>query len=348
MTRSAPPAPPAPRRTPPARPSRRDVCGLLVAPAAAAGLAAVGLPARAQSPAWPTRTVRIVAPWNAGSGTDIVTRVVAEKLRVDLGQSVVVENRAGAAGNLGAEFVARQPADGHTLMMTSASFAIAPSLYRSLSFDPVRDFAPVTKLATAPLLVLVRAESSMRTMADLVEAAKRKPDGVTYASFGNGSPSHLIGESINALAGVSMRHVPYNGTQAALDLAAGTVDVAILDALSQTPQVKAGKLRALALNGRNRLPALPDVPTLVESGIPFDTVGWHALFAPAGTPREVVARINAAVNRVVAMPDVQARIHEAGSFPVSPPTTPEQWGEQFAADVRTWAELVRRSGATIS
>jgi len=297
---------------------------------------------------WPNRPIRLIHPWAAGGGGDIVARLIAEKMRVELGQPVLVENRPGAGGNVGAEFAARQPADGYTIMTTAAGFAIAPSLYRTLNYDPVKDFVPVTKMATAPLLVLVRADSPLRTMADLIALAKRDPKGVTFGSFGNGSPSHLIGERINRLAGISMTHVPYTGGGAATDLQGGSLTTAILDALSQTPQVKAGKLRALALNGPNRLPTLPDVPTLTESGIPFDLVGWHAMFAPAGTPAEIVERLNRVVNQIIALPEIRARMFEVALFPVQPATTPQQWGTMFREDVKAWAELVRSSGASIN
>ena len=323
--------------------SRRRLLG-----AAGAAFGAAWLPHGVRADTWPSRLVKIVTPWTAGGGTDLVARIVADKLRNEIGQPVVVENRAGAAGNIGSEFVARQAPDGYTLLMTSASFAIAPAVYRNLSYDALKDFVPITKVATAPLLVLVAANSPFATMADLVEFARRTGKAVTYGSFGNGSPSHLIGESLNKLAGLQMTHVPYTGGGAALDLTSGTLTLAILDALSMTPQVKAGKLRALALNGRHRLPALPDVPTLLECGIPFDAVGWHALFAPAGTPRDVVEKLNRSVNRVIAAPDAQQRIHEAGSFPVIPPTSPQQWGEMFRDDVRLWGDLARQSGATIN
>ena len=242
--------------------------------------------------------------------------------------------------------VARQPADGYTLLTTSGGFAIAPSLFKSLGYDPVKDFVPVTKIAVAPLLVLVRADSPLRSMADLIALAKKDPKAVSYASFGIGSPSHMIGESINRQAGITMAHVPYSGGNATTDLLGGQVTVAILDALSQTPQVKAGKMRALALNGNQRLPALPDVPTLTESGIPFDLVGWHAMFAPAGTPREIVERLNRMVNQIIAQPDVKARLFEMAMFPLQQPTTPEQWGAMFRSDVQAWGELVRSAGIT--
>jgi tripartite-type tricarboxylate transporter receptor subunit TctC len=319
--------------------------GLLMGSGPASAQSAQSAPG---SGAWPQRAIRIIHPWAAGGGGDIVTRVIADRMRLELGVPVLVENRPGAGGNLGAELASRQPPDGYTLMTTAGGFAIAPSLYKNLNYDPVKDFVPVTKIATAPLLVLVRADSPLRSMADLIALAKKDPKGVTFGSFGNGSPSHLIGESINRLAGISMTHVPYTGGGAATDLMGGSLTLAILDAVSQTPQVKAGKLRALALNGNQRLPALPDVPTLIETGIPFDLVGWHAMFAPTGTPREIVERLNQVVNQIIAIPEVKARIFEMGSFPVQPPTTATQWGTMFRQDVQAWGELVRRSGATIN
>lgn len=336
----------------PTSPARRSRLEQLLATAAAVslpGLAATSAgPARAQAAGgWPNRPIRLIHPWAAGGGGDIVSRLLAEKMRVELGQPVLVENRPGAGGNVGAELAARQPADGYSIMTTAAGFAIAPSLFRNLNYDALKDFVPVTKIATAPLLVLVRADSPLRSMADLVAQAKKDPKSLTYGSFGNGSPAHLMGESINRLAGISMTHVPYTGGGAATDLMGGSLSLAILDALSQTPQVKAGKLRALALNGTNRLPSLPDVPTLAETGIAFELVGWHAMFAPAGTPPEVVERLNRVVNQIIAMPDVRARMFEVALFPVQPPTTPAQWGAMFRQDVQAWAELVRSSGATI-
>ena len=330
---------------------RRLLCrlGQAAAVSSASGLLLSTAPtARAQAAAagWPNKPIRLIHPWAAGGGGDIVARLLAEKMHAELGQPVLVENKPGAGGNIGAQLASRQPADGHTIMTTAGGFAIAPSLFRNLGYDPVKDFAPVTKMATAPLLVLVRADSPLRSMADLVALAKRDPKGVSYASFGTGSPSHLIGESINRLAGISMTHVPYSAGNASTDLQGGQVTLAILDALSQTPQVKAGRLRALALNGTQRLPSLPDVPTLTESGIPFDLVGWHGMFAPAGTPREIVDRLNRVVNQIIAAPEVKSRIFDLALFPVQPPTTAEQWGAMFRQDVQSWGELVRSAGIT--
>lgn len=347
-----------PRRSPvqqPARRARRRTLGQLLATAATVVFPGISLlratPAHAQAAAgggWPSRPIRVVVPGAPGGGADIIARMLADKMRVELGQPVVIENRPGAGGNLGAELVARQPPDGYTILSTTGGFAIAPSIYKSLSFDPVKDFIPVTKMATAPLLVLVRADSPLRTVADLIALSKKDPKAVNFGSFGNGSPAHLIGEAINRAAGISMTHVPYTtGAAAATDLLGGLLSMAVLDALSMTPQVKAGRFRALALNGTNRLPTLPGVPTLVESGIPFELVGWHAMFVPAGTPHEIVDRLNRLVNQIVALPELRTRIIEVGSFPVQPPTTAEQWGAQFRDEVQKWAEVVRWSGASI-
>ena len=334
-----------------ARPSRRQALDRLLAAAAAVaapGLALThGASVQAQTGgAWPNKPIRLIHPWAAGGGKDIVGRLLSERMQAELGVQVLVENRPGAGGNIGAQLAARQPADGYTIMTTAGGFAIAPSLFRNLGYDPVKDFVPVTKMASAPLLVLVRADSPLRTMADLVALAKRDPKGVSFASFGVGSPSHLIGESINRTAGIAMTHVPYSAGNAATDLQGGQVTVAILDALSQTPQVKAGRLRALALNGPLRLPSLPDVPTLNESGIPFDLVGWHAMFAPAGTPREIVERLNRVTNQIMALPELRSRLFDLALFPVQPPTTPEQWGAMFRSDVQAWGDLVRSAGVT--
>ena len=334
-----------------ARPSRRQALDRLLAAAAAVaapGLALThGASVQAQTGgAWPNKPLRLIHPWAAGGGGDIVARLLSERMQAELGVQVLVENRPGAGGNIGAQLAARQPADGYTIMTTAGGFAIAPSLFRNLGYHPIKDFVPVTKMASAPLLVLVRADSPLRTMADLVALAKRDPKGVSFASFGVGSPSHLIGESINRTAGITMTHVPYSAGNAATDLQGGQVTVAILDALSQTPQVKAGRLRALALNGPLRLPSLPEVPTLNESGIPFDLVGWHAMFAPAGTPREIVERLNRVTNQIMALPELRSRLFDLALFPVQPPTTPEQWGAMFRSDVQAWGDLVRSAGVT--
>lgn len=336
------PTPSSPSRV--ALPSRRRAIQTLAASAASLALPATW--AQAATGNWPNRPVRLIHPWATGGGGDIVARLLAEKLGAELGQPVVVENRPGAGGNIGAQWAARQPADGYTIMTTAGGFAIAPSVFKGLGYDPVADFIPVTKMAVAPLLVLVRADSPLRSMADLIALAKRDPKAVSYGSFGIGSPSHLIGESINRQAGINMTHVPYSAGNASTDLQGGQLTLAILDALSQAPHVKAGKLRALALNGTQRLPALPEVPTLGEVGLPFELVGWHAMFVPTGTPRDIVERLNTTVNRIIARPDMRARMFDLAMFPVQPPTSAEQWSAMFRKDVQSWGDLVRQAGIT--
>jgi len=333
-----------------ARPSRRQALDRLLA--AAAAVAAPGLAlthaasVQAQTGgAWPNKPIRLIHPWAAGGGGDIVARLLSERMQAELGVQVLVENRPGAGGNIGAQLAARQPADGYTIMTTAGGFAIAPSLFRNLGYDPIKDFVPVTKMASAPLLVLVRADSPLRTMADLVALAKRDPKGVSFASFGVGSPSHLIGESINRTAGITMTHVPYSAGNAATDLQGGQVTVAILDALSQTPQVKAGRLRALALNGPLRLPSLPEVPTLNESGIPFDLVGWHAMFAPAGTPIEIITTLHSAMARATQTEAVSKPLITNGLTPA--PTSPEELDHIMREEIRRWSDVLK-SGVKIT
>ena len=301
-----------------------------------------------QAQDYPNKPIRIFVPFPAGGGTDVVARKLAEHLRQDLGQPVVVENKPGASGNIGADQVARSTPDGYTLLVTAAPFAIAPAMFKSLTFDPVKDFTPVAQLATVPLLLVTRTESPLNSVADIVAASRKAPDSLSYASFGNGSPPHLVGESMKLLTGTRMVHVPYKGGQAALpDILSGQIGFAIMDVVSMTPLVKAGRLKALAITGPQRAPSLPEVPALSQAGVPFDTVGWHAMFGPAGMPATVTDRLNAAVAKAMATPDMRALIVNGGSIPVEPATSAAQWGRQFRSDVETWGKVARDSGATI-
>ena len=304
------------------------------------------------SPGWsqdyPTRPITIVVPFPAGGGSDLMARQLGSRLQPILGQPIVVENKPGAGGNIGAGLVANAKPDGYTLMLTAAPFAIAPSMYRNLPFDPVRDFTPLAQIATVPLLIVTRPDSPIRTIADLIAQARQPGSHLTFASFGNGSPPHLVGESINMIAHVRIEHIPYKGTSTALpDLLGGRIDIAILDAVSMTPFVKSGQVRALAITGPKRAPALPDVPTLFESGVDFRTVGWHGLFGPAKMPAPVVAMVVAAIDRVLADPTMKAFIVANGSIPIEPPLTQSQWAAQFRDDVAVWARVARESGAKV-
>ena len=301
--------------------------------------------ASVQAQGFPTKPVKLIVNYAPGGGTDIMARLLAEAMREDLGQPVIVENRAGAGGALGAAEVARAPADGHTVLVTAAGFLISPAVINSPGYDPVKDFTGIAQIAIVPLLVVTRPDSAATGIQDVIASARRG-DKVSFASFGNATPSHLVRESINHLAKVHMLHVPYKGGMLALpDILSGAVTVGLLDAVSMTPFVKDGRLKALAVTGPRRLPALPTLPTLVEAGIPFDGVGWHAAFAPAGTPPAAVARLHAAFTKALARPDIRARIVNGGSVPVEPALTPEQWTAQARKEVAQWAEVVRISGA---
>lgn len=303
--------------------------------------ATLALPALAQ-PAFPTRQVRLLIAASAGSGGDIVGRLVAEHMREDLGQPVVVDNRPGASGNTGAEAVFRAPADGYTVLLTAGAFAISPSVLRHLPFDAVRDFTGVARLATVPVIVVVRPESPLRSIADLLAAARTRGTALSYGSFGIATPPHLIGERIGLEAGNRMTHVPYRvSAQAFPDILSGALDFAILDAVAMTPHITAGRLHALALNGTQRSLALPDVPTLREAGLPFDAVGWHGAFALAATPTLIVERLNAAFNAATARPRVREAIIAGSSIPEEPPLSAAEWTARFRREVTAWGEVAR-------
>lgn len=286
--------------------------------------------------------IRLVVPFPAGGGTDIVARKLGEGLRQELGRSVIVENRAGASGNIGAASVARSAPDGSTLMLTAAPFALAPAVTKSLSFDPQQDFTPIAKIAVVPLLMVTRADSPVNNVAEFIAQARKA--SLTYATFGNGTPPHLVGESIQALERFEMIHVPYQGGQAALpDILSGRVDVAIMDVVSMTPHIKSGRLKALAITGSQRSPELPDVPTLTQAGVPFDTVGWYGMFAPAQLDPAITERLNEAVAKVMATQDMRQLLINGGSLPVKPAVTAAQWKEEFSQQVRDWGDLARQA-----
>ena len=303
------------------------------------------LPAAAQT--FPTRPVRIVVASPPGGGTDIMARMLAEPLREDLGQPVIVENKGAGNGILGSIETARAAPDGYTVMMIAGALAIAPSVYAKLPFDPLKDLKPIALIAQVPLILVTKNDSPLNSVADLIALAKREGDKVTFASFGNATPSHLVGESMNQLAGLKMTHVPYKGGAAALpDILGGLVTFGILDAVSMTPQVKGGRVKALAVTGPKRFHALPDRPTLVESGIAFDPVGWHAAFAPAAIAPALASRWNAAFVKAATRADIRERIIAGGSVPIDPPLNVEQWTARFRQDVEQWGRVAKAAKVT--
>lgn len=311
--------------------------------AAAAGPAFAQAPAAA--PAWPTKPIRLVVGYAAGGATDVIARLVGGKLGETLGQQVVVDNRAGANSNLGAEAVARSAADGYTLYVFTIANTINASLYEKLGYEPQKDFEPIGLMAKVPNLLVVNPALPIKTVADYVKYAKEQPQGITFASSGSGSSIHLSGEMFKMTGKLNMLHVPYRGSAPAVtDLIGGQVQSMFDNAPSALPHVQGGRLRAIAITSAQRSPMLPDLPTVAESGFPgFDVQSWFGLAAPAGTPRAVVERINVEMNKVLAMPDVRKRLADLGATP--DPGTPEQFRTWIGAEVKRWQGVVKQSGA---
>ena len=303
-------------------------------------------PAMAQS--YPAKPIRMIVPFPAGGATDIVARLIAQKLTEAMGQQVIADNRGGAGGTIGSDIAAKAPADGYNMLVgTSSTHAIAPSLYTKLPYDPVRDFTPVTLLATATILLAVHPSVPAKNVKELVALAKRAPNALSYASSGNGGISHLIGEHFKSVAGIQMLHVPYKGdTPALIDLASGQVSLMFGTAVSFLPYVKQGRLNALAVTNPKRSPVVPNVPTVAESGLPgFEALQWFGVYVPAGTPREIVARLNSEIGKILRMSDIRERFASLGADIAGGSA------EEFAAfqrgEVTKWTKIVKASGAKI-
>ncbi|MEO8203368.1 MAG: tripartite tricarboxylate transporter substrate binding protein [Betaproteobacteria bacterium] len=307
-------------------------------------LAAVLLAASniALAQAWPTKTVKFVMPSPPASSPDRYTRYLAERLSQKWGVPVVVENKPGATAMIGTEYVAKQPADGYTLLSTFTSFVQAPILFPNAPYDPEKDFAPVTQTMLAEVIMEVRADSPYRTLADVVAAAKT--GNLSYGSFGNGSSFHIYGESVKRATGINMTHVPYKGEALILtDLLGGQITVGFNSIGTALPQIRAGKIRPIALVGANRSKALPDVPTFPELGVPKLNGGaWFGIFAPAGTPRPVVEKISADINFYLNQPDMQKWLRDQGLEPTG--MTPDQFTQFIKADLAKWRQLIGELG----
>jgi len=310
----------------------------------AAGLAvAAALVAASPSRAadFPDRQVTMVVPFAAGGSTDVVARILAQKMSEDLGQQVIVQNVAGAGGNLGAGNVARADADGYTILMgTVATHALNPLILKSTPYDPERDFAPISLLVVVPNVLVVNPELPAKTVAELVALLKANPGTYSYASSGNGTPLHLSGELFKAMAGVEMEHIPYKGSGPALNDVLGNQVPIMFDNLpSSSGHIKSGTLRALAVTTKERAPSFPDVPTVAETVPGYETYTWNALFAPAGTPADVVARLNSAANKALADPEVGKRMTEFSAVIVG--STPEELAAHVKAEIAKWTPVVR-------
>ena len=296
--------------------------------------------------AWPAaKPIRLVIPFPAGGATDIIGRQVAQKLSVALGQQVVVDNKPGAGGNIGAEMVAKAPADGYTVVMgTVGTHAINGALYSKMPYDMVRDFAPLGHVASAPNLLVVNNDLPVKSVAELITYMKANPNKLSFGSPGIGTSVHVSGELFKSLTGTSMTHVPYKGRQFAIpDLVGGSIQVMFDNMPSALPMAKEGKIRALAQTTAKRSAAAPDVPTVAETVPGFEATTWFAMFAPAGTPKDVVARLNAEMQRVYKLPDVAEKMKTLGLEPWI--STPEELSAYQAKEITKWAKVVKDSGA---
>jgi len=310
---------------------------LLVAVTTVLG-AALG-PATAQEPGYPSRPVRIIVAFPVGGLLDTVSRIVGDKLTTVLGQQFIIESRPGAGGTLATAAVARAEPDGYTLMMINDNHAVNPSVFKNIPYDSVKDFAPIGFVGSAPMALSANARLPVRTVQDLIELARQQPGKISYASVGIGSASHLAGELFAAKAGVRMLHVPFRGGAPAInDLVAGHVDTMFVTAVVGGQHMKTGALTPLALAASARFETLPEVPTMAEAGYPLEAAYWFGLAAPSGTPPAVLARLESALTRVLAMPDLRKRMTEMGA--VVTPLGSRQFGDYIRTEMDKWADVI--------
>ena len=320
----------------------------LLSPAIAALIAlfAVAGPARAAAPAasYPTKTIRLIVPFAPGGSNDIMARLVGQNFTESMGQQVVVDNRAGASGIIGTDIAAKAPPDGYTILMMSLTLAVNPSLFKKLPYDTEKDLAPVTLVASAPLLLVVHPSVPATSLKDLIAHAKANPGKLNFGSGGQGTTPHLAGEMLKTMAGVQMTHIPYKGGGPALaDLVGGQIQLMLENIPSTLPFVKSGRLRALAVSGLARSPLAPDVPTLDQAGLKgYEIVGWNGLFVPAGTPGTIVARLHAETVKALSHPTTKERLATLGAEGVG--NTPGQFAAFVKAEIGKWAKVVKEAG----
>jgi len=305
------------------------------------------LAASVQAQPYPNKPVRVVVPYPPGGPTDIVARVLFQQVAESTGQQFVIDNRAGAGGNIGAEHVAKSPADGYTVLIGTTAHAINMSLFKSLNYDVQKDLAPVSLLTQGPLVLVTHPQFPANSVKELIEMAKAKPGSLNFASSGNGQSTHLSAELFNSMAGTKMVHVPYKGSAPALsDLMTGQVGIMFDTTLSAMPFVRAGKLKALGVTSPQRTPAAPDVPTIAESGLPgYEVFAWNGVFVPASTPKAIVAQLNEEIRKAMQLPQVRDKFSAQG-FAASW-NTPDQFGVFVRNEVDKWARTVKASGATL-
>ncbi|URI08326.1 tripartite tricarboxylate transporter substrate binding protein [Aquincola tertiaricarbonis] len=305
----------------------------------------VGLAGRATAqPTWPVSPVKWIVPFPPAGAMDVIARTLAEQMGRQLGQTFVIENRPGAGGNIGADAVARSPADGSTMMIVANGQAVNRYLYRRLSYDPVKDFAPVSLVAVVPNVLVVSAANPARSVADVIRQAQANPGKLSYASAGNGTSIHLAGELFASMAKLDLLHVPYKGSGPAVtDLIGGQVDMMFDSITSARPHIESGRLRALGVTTSRRSAALPEVPTIAEAGLPgYDLSPWFAVFVPAGTPQPVVDKMNAALLAAMKQPEVKARFAVIGAEPIG--SSPQQLAAHLKAEMDKWGAVIAERG----
>jgi len=306
------------------------------------------LVATAAAQTYPSRPVRIVIPLSPGGTTDVPGRIIAQKLSETLGQQFYVENRAGAGGTIGSDFVAKANADGYTLLLTATPFVITPHVYKKLPYDALADFTPVIRIASGPYVLVVHPSLGVNSVKELIAAAKKEPGKIDFASSGNGSAQHLVTELFMYMAGIKLNHVPYKGSgPAQQDLMSGIIKVSFVGTPIAIPHMKSGRLKALGVSTAKRSPEMPDVPTVAQAGVPgYEAIVWIGMLAPAATPREIVAKLNGEIGKLVRTDEVKKLLTPTGMEP--DPDTPEQFGAYVKADYDKWGKVVRDSGATVN
>ena len=318
--------------------------------AALAGVAffAAAVPG-AQAQSWPTHGLRIVVPFAPGGSTDVFARLIGDRLATALGQPVVVDNRAGAGGNIGADAVAKAPPDGYTLLMaTTGVMAINNAMYKNLSYDAEKDLKPVIYIASITNVLIVPADSPWKSVPDVIAAAKAAPGKLSFASSGSGSSTHISAELFRLMTGTQLLHIPYKGSGAAMpDLISGRVSMMFENMPGVVGYIKAGKVKVLAVTGAQRTPALPDVKTVAESGVPgYESLSWSGIAAPAGTPPEVVGRLNREINTILANPEMKQKLAEQGADAVG--GTPEAFSAHIARERQKWSKVVRDAAIVVN
>jgi len=292
---------------------------------------------------YPSRPVRFILPFPPGGGTDILGRVIAERLSANLGQPVVTENRGGAGGNVGAEAAAHSAPDGYTIVLVAPSLAISKTLYSKLNYDPVKDLAPISLVATVPNVVITHPAVEAKNLQEFIALARSRPGAMNYGSGGAGTSNHLAGELFNIVTGAKLVHVPYKGVNLAMQgVLAGEIQLVFIGIPAALPHIKAGKLRALALVAPQRTPALPEVPTVAEAGLKdFEVTTWYGVLAPAGTPRPIVSRLNAELVKIMHLPDVKERLAGMATDPLT--STPEEFAAYLKQEIAKWGDVVRKA-----